>query len=536
MKVSDIEQRQWILGVILLVASFVVFAQSLSFPLQTFDGHPMIVENESIHRWSAIPNYFKNDIWDTSGSGLRRYYRPFAMITALLIFKLVGLSAAGWHAASMLFHAAAVLVFWRLLREMGISTWVAFGTALLFAIYPIHVENVASVAGGTDPLLSVFFFGALFAYFRWHRSHSISWLILSMVLIIVSLLTKEVGAALPILMVLHDWFYREGSRESKKSRVLLWCSAVAVCAIYYAMRRMAIGGISSSPQHSWADVFRTAPYLAWLYLRQSIAPFSLAAWYDVDVIRHWSMSQVVLPAILCVVSFIAIVVGLAKRNIAAFWGAFWWLTLAVSLMGVRVFEEQDLVHDRYNYLPLAAFCLLLSYLLLDDSSPLRKFSKQFRTILMALLVIVMGMLSVAQTTTWRSDPALYAHAVHISPRSIRPRNMLAGELLKEGAVEEALRFSAETVQIDPNRWESHFTYGVALVSAGRTAESVQVMKRCIALDPHRAVAYIVGAREMVSLGDRSGALQLLESAPRDVELPEQISAEKRAVQATMVRQ
>src|SRR5208283_6075910 len=64
--------------------------------------------------------------------------------------------AYGFHLASLLLHAAVVVMLFlfaeRLFRDRG----VAFGAAGLFALHPVHVESVAWISAVPD--LEVTFF------------------------------------------------------------------------------------------------------------------------------------------------------------------------------------------------------------------------------------------------------------------------------------------------------------------------------------------------------------------------------------------
>src|SRR5258706_15798870 len=69
---------------------------------------------------------------------------------------LIGVgSPALYHFTSVLLHAAATWLVFRLIRGGGAAPGIAFGAALLFAAHPIHVEAGGCVTGRPHPVAAV---------------------------------------------------------------------------------------------------------------------------------------------------------------------------------------------------------------------------------------------------------------------------------------------------------------------------------------------------------------------------------------------
>ncbi len=509
---------------LLIAMTLSVYAQVWTFPFLVFDDAAQIVNNESVHSWSAAPSYFTQDVWQSASSPTRRYYRPFFLLWLLVNYKIFGLHPMGWHAALLLLYVLSVFLLWRVLLALEVPRTAAFFTSLLFAVHPVHVESVAWLSGATDPLLGVFVLGGLLSYLKWSKSEWWGWLVLSAALALAAMWTKEVGLALPILMLLHDIFFAPRSAARGRQRIALWLAAAAPVAVYALTRAHAV---HIAVQHSWLTVVETAPMLAWFLFRQSFWPVGLAAWYDMDVVHGLPLARFWIPFLLAVISIVAILVGLRRRSLMAYFGAFWWITIAASLAGVRVFENHDIAHDRYNYLSVAAVCFLVVSAM--GLLPRVRTVNRERLVLSAL-VLVLAVVAVVQLNTWRNNEALYRRGVAISPRSPQPRNLLVSELMKKGQLQEALQLAANTVQLDPQRWENNFTLGVVFWTVGQLDASEQMMRKCIQLDRRRAVAYVVLAKQLQATTPEQ-AVGVLRSVPADVDDPKLIAAALRQLQA-----
>jgi hypothetical protein len=82
------------------------------------------------------------------------YFRPLVFVTYLLDRALGGETPFWFHVSVLVFHVINVLLVWLLARRLFAGNGViAAGGALLFAVYPTHVESVAWMAGRSDVLV-----------------------------------------------------------------------------------------------------------------------------------------------------------------------------------------------------------------------------------------------------------------------------------------------------------------------------------------------------------------------------------------------
>jgi len=98
-------------------------------------------------------------------AGKLNYYRPFQMLTYRLIDRFCGLNPHSFHAVSLGFHVAAVLLGFALFYMLTDRMGVAFAAAALFAVHPIHSEAVDWISALPDIACTIFFLTA-FLFFR----------------------------------------------------------------------------------------------------------------------------------------------------------------------------------------------------------------------------------------------------------------------------------------------------------------------------------------------------------------------------------
>src|SRR5205807_9067530 len=110
------------------------------------------------------------------------------------------LNPSGWHLTSVLAHATATLLVFRLAYRLCANRTGAVITALIFGLHPVHVQSIAWISGVTDPLLAVFLLGSFLQYLAFRATRKTLHLIWSVLLYAGAVLTKEPGVILPAIV------------------------------------------------------------------------------------------------------------------------------------------------------------------------------------------------------------------------------------------------------------------------------------------------------------------------------------------------
>jgi hypothetical protein len=165
-----------------------------------WDDEDYIINNDLIKdlSWKGIKAIFYNFSSDN--------YAPLTDLINAIQFKISGLDPAAFHLGSLVFHLVNIsLVFWftRLLN----NNWnLAAIAALLFGIHPLQAESVAWASGASNLYCAAFFLGSLIAYMYYLQKSQKRYLFLAFLLFILSTLSKAVAVALPLVLLLIDYY------------------------------------------------------------------------------------------------------------------------------------------------------------------------------------------------------------------------------------------------------------------------------------------------------------------------------------------
>lgn len=180
-------------------------------------------------RWQALPIFYRPLFGTYWWAGLR----------------LWGGTPLGYHAASLLLHAANAALVFALGRRLSGSRSAGFIAGLLFAVHPLHVEPVLWACSASDLLCTVFSLLSLLALENAldaaSRRARAGWLLAALACFALALTSKEAALALPGVAALRVFLHQKWHRWRAAAA---WAAPYAlVLVVYLAVRVGALSGM-----------------------------------------------------------------------------------------------------------------------------------------------------------------------------------------------------------------------------------------------------------------------------------------------------
>ncbi len=368
--------RTRIIAVSLFLAaiSLAVFGQTIRYDFVNFDDDLYVYNAPAIQAGLT-----RQGIALAFTSQHARNWHPLATISHMLDCQLYGLKAGGHHATNVILHTIAVLLLFRVLREMTGAVWKSTIVAALFAVHPLHVESVAWVSERKDVLSAVFFLLMLNAYVRYARAPSMTRYLLVAVLFAAGLMSKPMLVTAPVILLLLDYwplrrFERHSSTTGKvlnsgkqlRTRQQLFLEKIPLlllsagsCFVTFVLQKRATGAIPPLP-FLWRVQNALVSYV--IYLWETLWPTHLAVFYP-----HPNNTLPIWAVVLAVALLLAITVSaivFRNKRPYVFTGWFWYLVMLLPVIGLVQVGEQGHA-DRYTYLPHIGLFLLAVWLAAD---------------------------------------------------------------------------------------------------------------------------------------------------------------------------
>jgi protein O-mannosyl-transferase len=341
------------------------------------------------------------------------------------------------HIVSVLLYIFSVVMLLLLLRKYVFRyanlkfinpNDLAFISALIFLIHPIHTEVVANVKS-RDEILSFLFIVLTFIYvFRQAETKKSQDLYLGLMFFFLALLSKEWGITLVALIPLAFYIFR---KNSIIQCIKLSLPYTAIAVFYLLLRYKFVGAgkqgeitevlnnpfVYATPVQARA----TEIFILIKYLRLLIFPHPLSADYSWKTIPYSNFRDALVWVSILVHSVIAyyLYVLLKKRHWAAFAIAFYLSHLflvsnLVMPIGATM-GERLIYHSSFGFVMMAAFFILTGiHKIIRDT----KNKKLAYALLLVLLVVPMGYKTIARNPDWETDNILFMHDAWVVPNSV----------------------------------------------------------------------------------------------------------------------
>ncbi|XP_075583116.1 protein O-mannosyl-transferase TMTC1 [Pelecanus crispus] len=178
-----------------------------------------IVNNPDVRAAAPVAAAFANDFWGKrmAENTSHKSYRPLCVLTFKLNILLAGMNPFYFHAVNVILHCLVTLVLmYTCDKAVFKDCRLAFVTALVFAVHPIHTEAVTGIVGRADVLACLLFLLAFLSYNRsvdqlyvgehFPPTASPFFLLLSLFLGTCAMLVKETGVTVFGVCLVYDFF------------------------------------------------------------------------------------------------------------------------------------------------------------------------------------------------------------------------------------------------------------------------------------------------------------------------------------------
>lgn len=421
------------------------------------------------------------------------YFRPIVFATYLVDRALGGETPFWFHASVLAFHTGNVLLVWIFASRLFPRQWlIPAGGALLFAVYPTHVESVAWMAGRSDVIVCTFVLITMLLFLDRQRAWA-PWL--GGVTFLLAAFSKEMALACAVLVPFLDLLRLQ--RVAWRRYLPLAIGIV----VYFALRRQAlgafIGGLATGapPSELVGELLRAAGF----YVVRAIVPMPLCAY----------IPAVPAGAGYLLIGLLAPLLGAALIAFAwrqdrwplAFLAAWFFVTLLPSLTVIVRRSASAPVADRYLYVPSVASCLLLSWAVVRLAER-RQLAGRWVLAAFAVVGLLLGAQSTHYARVWGDDLSFWSDVATKVPDDALPHRELAGALERRNRLDDAARELQRALAAKSSPEGQAMTYneiGTLYRHMARYSEAENAFETGIKIRPHPILYHNLGMALMSHL-------------------------------------
>jgi Flp pilus assembly protein TadD len=486
---SDNLRRPWlvklVLSLALVVLVLLVYWPSFRYPFLQFDDLHYIYINP--HAQSGLT---EENIRYAFTTGTGGNWHPLVWLSWQLDATLYGgENAGGFHRTNVLLHAASTLVLFLVLCRMTASTWRSAIVAALFALHPLNVESVAWISERKNTLSTLFWMLTLAAYLGYVRRPGLLRYLVVLAAFTLGLMSKAALVTLPCVLLLLDYWPLERWRRDPQAAAPLELPAASLR--FLVLEKLPLfalvlaGGVVT-----YVVQERTYLVQSWekfpldvrvlnalqsyvIYGAKMLWPTHLAAFYPYPGKAVLVSAGLASAVLLAVVALLVLWPGRRHPYLAVGW--LWYLGTLVPMIGLVQVGEQALA-DRYAYIPTIGLFLVLAWGGADLAERMQ-LSTAVRAVVVVVVVLLFSVLSRIQLSSWKSDKALWKHALDVTTDNAFAHSRLAMAYAVDGQFSRAEKEMKAAEAIDPTTPRFQYAYGNALLRLGRLEEALTAYRK-----------------------------------------------------------
>jgi tetratricopeptide (TPR) repeat protein len=228
-------------------------------------------------------------------------------------------------------------------------------------------------------------------------------------------------------------------------------------------------------------ILLTSPSVIWTYLQHLVVPWPLSFIYNNTYIERFGR-DVFIPVIL-LLAIAAALFWWGRRSRRVLFCCAWILLMLLPVLNLGALVQGEVVHDRYLYLPSAAFSIIAALGLYRLA---RLVSRVPRLRVLAgasvAVALIFAVLNLVQAPAWSDEIALYTRACKVAPRNAHAMQELAYAMARSGNCQEAYPLLAQLAELNPWVAQTPFFQGSCYLQDGRLGAAEPFLLRALELE------------------------------------------------------
>ena len=491
---TRIFQRRLNLMLLLALLIFTAYSFMVQGSFKTMDDQNLIIDNDNIKSFS-IDNIKK--ILGSSYFGGNSYYRPLILFNYMVEYHFWGLNPLYYYITNIFIHSASTFIVFLIIELIFGQRVIALFVALLFAIHPIHWEEISNISGRAILLSSFFYLSAFLLFCLADQKKRRVYYFLSMTALMLALLSKESAAVFPLLILAYQLFLAP-QRGKFFNGIFMVTLPFWIIDLFYVLVRNHLGMTNLFYWRSPAEAL--LGFLTFLrgtvtYLRLFGLPFDLYFDRSRQVFTSFTDPELLLTVIFYI-GLLGLIIKFRKklpRSVLFFILWFYIELLPVSQFWVSIGVQPGYISLAEHFLytsSVGIFVLMVLFFqwLYQKNITFNFLSKKIFGFGIGGLYLFLFIVTIQQNIYAGNEIAMFQRSLEVNPNNNRIRNSLAFAYANRKLFKEAEEHFRKVLAIDPVNLRARIGLGKALCDQGRYWEGVLEYDRVV--DPGNLTALL----------------------------------------------
>lgn len=417
-------------------------------------------------------------------------YHPLTMLSLAFNVLLFGKGAGSFIVTNVIIHVINTFLVFKFIQKLVPNKIViAFLTALVFGLHPMHVESVAWIAERKDVLYTLFFLLSCISYLNYKEENSNKWLIFSILFFILSCLSKAMAVPLPIVLLLIDYWQDRNLFTAKTYIEKLPFFGIALLFGLISVNVQAGGnfhGLLVADTERELKALSTSTfsgleklsYPSFGYLKyhiMALLPTGLSNLHPYPAVSEPTNAKYFLSIAFFFASLGIMAWSFTKKKYIFFGWGFFFVTILLVLQFLSV--GKAFMAERYTYIPYIGLFFMIFYGL-DE---LLKGSKVLWGIGI-LFGLICFYLTTQQVKVWKDNFSLWSNAYKAYPNDDSILESMADEYGRRSEFDKVQEFAEKAIADGTDSYHTYEIMANVYGIKGDYVKSLEMYNKAISIN------------------------------------------------------
>ena len=429
------------------VLTFICYIPSLFNQADIWDDYYYLTAN------SLIKSLSFTNIKNIFSTPYLANYQPLTIISYAFEYHFFKLTPWIYHFDNILIHLLnTALLFW-FVNKLTSKLPVAFITALLFGIHPLHVESVTWVSERKDVLYAFFFILGMMTYLKFTEAKEKKYYIFTLLLFACSCLSKGMAVTFSVILILIDYLkYKEFKLKMLIDKIpFIIISIIFGIITIKAQKEGGAVAFAANAFYTLSDRFFFANYSLFFYLYKMFVPIHLSGLYPYP--QNASAALPVMYYVSPVVNllFFACIIYCIRRSKNVVFGSLFFLISIFPVLQIMSIGAA-ISADRYFYVSSIGL-----FFLAGSGFNYLYENKKYRSLIItvgAVIIILFSGLTFERSTVWKTCGTFWGNVAEEYPKLELPYFNRAAYYYSNKKYDAALADFSKAIEIYPKYKEA----------------------------------------------------------------------------------
>jgi len=478
-----------------------------------------LIQNDPFYSSEKNPlNSFSRSFWQEERK--QNLYRPIPVLVYWCEYNLFSNFASpkshafqsAFRFVNLFFHITVVILICILMQKLFFSKTIAFATALIFAVHPIHTEAVIPAFGLAEILCATFLITALICHINSHTNKK--YVFLSAFFSILAMFSKEHAVIFLPIVILYDLTLKKNQlltlnnihydNNAKyfaflKTNAPTWSVYALSNGIVFLLHKFFLGCYIPDNHHFQPQIDNplalVTPSLRVVSALKIQGMAMGKFFFPANLSHDYSYAQIIPSSSMFDSAAILTLFGVIMIPLAAiiffrkFQNKILFLTLSLIISvipaGNFLIPTGTIFAERLQYTP-SIFISAFSALLFINIA--KKFKSNLFIVIFSTLLIALATRTIFRSLDWKNSESLAFSAIQVAPNSVKTWNNIAVVFIQNHQYSKAMTACSKSLEIYPKNLTAYANRALIYIQIGNFSSAKKDLNTILSIEPNNFYA------------------------------------------------